>query len=55
MLVAAHGAFDVAATPSLSTHSEISLRQTRLSVDTQMHTSSVLDPEAVLIRARDGS
>ncbi|KAG1764301.1 hypothetical protein EDD22DRAFT_951725 [Suillus occidentalis] len=35
---ATHGAFDVAVTPSLSTHSEISLRQTRLFVDAQMHT-----------------
>jgi hypothetical protein len=55
MLVAAYGAFDVAATPSLSTHSEISLRQTCLSVDTQMHTGCIFDPEAVLVRARDGS
>lgn len=37
MLITAHGAFDVAVTPSLSTHSEISLRQTRLFIDTQMH------------------
>ncbi|KAG2032958.1 hypothetical protein BDR03DRAFT_729831 [Suillus americanus] len=51
----AHGAFDVATTPPLSTHFEISLRLTRLSADAQMYTSCVPDPETVLIRARDGS